>query len=300
MHDDHRQYRRFTTKSSLDKALKTLIGIAEGIAIDARINEKEVGYLADWVEAHDSVKNKHPFNELIPVIGQALEDGVLSEEERYDVLWLCEQLAEDKVYYGKITVDLQRLHGILAGIIADGVVTEEELKGLTSWLAKHEHLRDCWPYEEICSTVTAVLTDGKIDDEEQRALQQFFAEFIFIDDDNTITNPPSIEEGTIVGVCATAPEILFEGSVFCFTGASSRMLRTEMEELAAKLGGGHVRAVSKKVDYLVIGAEGNPCWAYACYGRKVEHAVRLRKEGHLIVLVHENDFHDAVADQGEN
>lgn len=54
--------------------------------------------------------------------------------------------------------------------------------------------------------------------------------------------------------------------------------------------------VSKSTDYLVIGAEGNPCWAYACYGRKVEAAVNLRKEGYRIILVHENDFHDAVAD----
>lgn len=53
---------------------------------------------------------------------------------------------------------------------------------------------------------------------------------------------------------------------------------------------------SKKVNYLVVGGEGNPCWAYACYGRKVEKAVELRRQGHPIVIVHENDFHDAVLD----
>lgn len=62
------------------------------------------------------------------------------------------------------------------------------------------------------------------------------------------------------------------------------------------LGGEVVNHVSSHVDYLVIGADGNPCWAYACYGRKVEKAVQLRKKGGRILLVHENDFHDAVAD----
>lgn len=34
----------------------------------------------------------------------------------------------------------------------------------------------------------------------------------------------------------------------------------------------------------------NPCWAYACYGRKVEQAIGLRKAGSQLLLVHEADF----------
>ena len=55
----------------------------------------------------------------------------------------------------------------------------------------------------------------------------------------------------------------------------------------------------KRVDYLVIGADGNPCWAFACYGRKVEKAVELRKSGVRIMIIHESDFHDAVLDAGK-
>jgi hypothetical protein len=62
------------------------------------------------------------------------------------------------------------------------------------------------------------------------------------------------------------------------------------------LGGEFVSSVTAKVKYLVIGAEGNPCWTYACYGRKVEKAVELRKSGVRLLIIHENDFHDAVAD----
>ena len=65
-----------------------------------------------------------------------------------------------------------------------------------------------------------------------------------------------------------------------------------------KLGGEVITSVTKQVTYLVIGADGNPCWAYACYGRKVEKAVELRKQGIRILIIHENDFHDAVADMG--
>jgi hypothetical protein len=62
------------------------------------------------------------------------------------------------------------------------------------------------------------------------------------------------------------------------------------------LGGTVAPNLTKKVSYLVIGADGNPCWSYSCYGRKVEQAVQLRKEGSKILIVHENDFHDAVQD----
>ena len=54
--------------------------------------------------------------------------------------------------------------------------------------------------------------------------------------------------------------------------------------------------VTDRSDYLVIGSGGNPCWAYSCHGRKVEKAVKMRKQGHPIIIVHESDFWDAIED----
>ena len=47
----------------------------------------------------------------------------------------------------------------------------------------------------------------------------------------------------------------------------------------------------------MVGNSGNPCWAYACYGRKIEEAVTLRKAGAKVVIVNETDFWDAVDDK---
>lgn len=88
----------------------------------------------------------------------------------------------------------------------------------------------------------------------------------------------------------------FEGRRFVFTGASSRYSRAQFCSAVERLGGHVSESVSGKTDYLVIGADGNPCWAFACYGRKVEMAVTLRKQGARLLLVHENDFHDALND----
>ena len=85
---------------------------------------------------------------------------------------------------------------------------------------------------------------------------------------------------------------------FCFTGESTKFSRQELAETVVRLGGSVVGSVSGKTDFLVVGSDGNPCWAFACYGRKIEKAMALRREGARITLVHENDFHDAVLDQG--
>ena len=296
MHPDHRPYIKFTNRSRLDKSINSLLGIVEGISIDGAINSSELSLLRLWLSENDELKDKHPFNELVPVIEMAVADGVLTHDEREDIVWLCEKLCSTE-FFDQTTADLQRLHAILGGIVADGRITEEELRGLSGWLEDHEHLRTCWPYDEVGSLITAVLVDKKIDEKEHRVLKEFFSEFLAVLDSRTIVSPSISDGTTLVGLCAVCPEIDFAESTFCFTGTSTRYTKNQLAKIVADLGGESVNSMTAKVKYLVIGANGNPCWAYACYGRKVEKAVELRKSGNRVLIVHENDFHDAVADK---
>lgn len=295
MHPDHRGYFKFTRRSRLEKSVNSLLGIIEGISVDSIVNRTEVEFLNLWLDEHRELKDQHPYNELLPVVGAAVADGVLTSEEKEDILWLCERLRSTE-FFDETTADIQRLHAILDGIAADGVITEAELRGLSEWLSGHEHLRTCWPYEEVGSLITGVLSDKKIDSNEQKLLKEFFTEFTSILDSRTIVSPKLAVDGNVVGLCAVCPEIAFPGRRFCVTGTSYKYTRSEFSKLIKQLGGEVVESVSAKLDYLIIGADGNPCWAYACYGRKVEKAVELRKSGARLLLVHENDFHDAVAD----
>lgn len=297
MHPDHRDYFKFTSKARLDKSINALVGIVEGIAIDGHINDLEIGYLKLWLAEHEELRDLHPYNELVPVVTAALADGILTEDERDDIVWLCERLRSTE-FYDRVTADLQRLHAIMGGIVADTRISVDELRALSSWMDEHEHLKTCWPFDEVGSLITGVLADKQIDEKEHAMLHAFFSEFTALLDSRTITRAPLSEGQAIVGLCAVDPEISFLDKGFCFTGASSRFSRTELEQLVAKLGGSAHSSPSKKVSYLVIGAEGNPCWAFACYGRKVEKAIELRKAGSRVVIVHELDFHDALADHG--
>ncbi len=243
-HPDHRAYLMLHSKSRLDKAINSLLGIIEGVSLDGKVTEEELRFLDLWLSEHLALRETHPFNELIPALEGACSNGVLSQDESDDIRFVCENLRSE-TFYNLVTGDMQRLHGLLAGIAADGVVTEEELRRLSEWIADHEHLKTLWPYDELASLISVVLRDGVIDNEEQKLLQAFFSEFVALLDDRTITAPVMLEGNTLVGVCAMCPEISFEGKTFCFTGASSKLTRNGFQELVERLGSFHAKAPTK-------------------------------------------------------
>jgi len=283
-------YFKYTKKSRHDKAVNTLLGILEGIAADKTINEKETFLLNRWIEDNGAFADRHPYNEFIPPIMLAMRDGVLSEEEHQDLLWLCRQFVSKK-YYDEISAGIQQLHAVVSTIAADGVVTEAEASSLMDWISEHEHLKMCYPYDEVESVLISALKDQWIDQAEQKQLLEFFSMFSFEGLDLQIEG----KVNSISGICATSPEIIFNDRRFCFTGEITKIPRTELKEQTTKRGGKVVNDVSPRVDYLVIGSNGNPCWAYSCYGRKIEKAMTLRAQGARITLVHEVDFLDAIA-----
>ena len=288
-------YFQYTTRSRLNKSINTLLGIIEGVALDGVINATELEYLDAWIAEHRDVESLHPFSELLPVIRESIADGRLDDEERKDLKWLCDKVRSTD-YYDTMTADMQRLHAVLGGIVSDGEIAAEELRGLRVWLEEHEHLKTLWPYDEISSLITGVLADGRIDNAEHDLLRAFFGEFVMSDATNVVASTADASTLGVAGICASCPEIEFAGMKFCFTGGSSRYTRDELFDTVRRLGGTVTNSVSGKLNVLVVGADGNPCWAYACYGRKIAQAMQLRKSGARILVVHENDFHDAVAD----
>ena len=94
------------------------------------------------------------------------------------------------------------------------------------------------------------------------------------------------------------PEIIFEDKLFCLTGESPRATKTDISLRIENMGGKVIDNVRKDLDYLIVLADGDSCWAFSCYGRKVEKAIKYRKDGLHIVIAHENDLWDAIADKG--
>jgi hypothetical protein len=282
---------KYISKSEHDKAINTLLHILEGIAVDYTVTAKEWELLANWVSENKIVANRHPYNQLVPPLLTAVEDRVLSEEEREDMTWLCTQLRSNE-YYSLVTQDIQHLQPVLSTIASDGTVTEAEIEQLSTWLSEREHLRKCWPYEEMDILLTTTMQNKCIDPEEQKSLLEFCSSFTPSDQD---FETPHVTAKMLFDIFAVSPVISFDDYIFCFTGESKRASREEMKLLAQDRGAKVVEIVSPELDYLVVGVNGNPCWAYCSYGRKIAQAMELRRQGSRLLIVHESDFFVALA-----
>jgi hypothetical protein len=177
-HPDHQPYRHFTQRQRVDKAVQTFHGLVRGITIDGELIAEEVAELLNWTREYSELLGRAPFNELKQKLDEILADGQINPEEQEDLLWVCRNLSPESEFYDTVTQDIQQLHGIMHGIMADGRVNLDEAKGLQEWLDEHADLKGTYPYDELDSLLTTILTDGQIDDQEHQLLSSFFEDFI--------------------------------------------------------------------------------------------------------------------------
>ena len=289
MNDNVDVYYKHMAYPMVEKAIKSLRGIIDGISIDSKINQIELKYLSDWINENAKADYNYVIKELLNRVESAIEDRILEKHEIDDIAWLSDRVLNEKEYFDSGTSDIQVLHGILAGIAGDNQVNEDEVRGLQRWIDDNYHLKKSFPFDEIESITHEVMKDGKIDNDELRNLIVIFSQF------QKILGKAAIDpsELHINGVCSMNPEITFANKLFCFTGFSIKGKRKDIAELIISKGGLYKDNVVSDTDYLVIGVDGNPCWAYSCYGRKVEMAINMRKRGRNILLINEHDFLDS-------
>lgn len=216
INEDNCSYFKFTGRPRLDKAIHTLEGLLKGIAADDVISAKELLIVRGWLAEHEEFADRHPFSEIIPLLTRVLTDDRMTNEEHSDLAWLCNRINTGSIYFDQVTSDMQRLHGLIAGIAFDGEINKEELEGLQTWLETHQDLRTCWPYDELDAIITSTLADGAITKEEHQGLMEFFSDFASHAGHRSIELPEIGESLLVKGVCAVCPDITLEGSQLRF------------------------------------------------------------------------------------
>lgn len=292
-------YRQFTKPAELHKAVNTLRGLVAGISCNDGVSPTEIQEMSHWCSLHAHLRDRHPFSELLPVIEASLQDGVIDEEEQKDILWLCNNFTDSSSYYDDVTSSIQFLNGMIHGMMADGDLDEKEIHTLRLWLDSNDYLQGTYPFDELTAMVHTILEDNVITKDEKNSLLAFMSNLIEFKDSYNLVEADFTalrEKYSVSGVCAYCPEVEIPGKLFCFTGESYRSTRAEIRDEVERLGGTFRPNVSKKTDFLVVGNAGNPCWAYSCYGRKIEEAMNLRKEGAKVQIINETDFWDAIWD----
>lgn len=292
-----RKHLRYCPPQDLNRILNHLRGFVNGLNLDGRIGEREVESLRQWVEDNEAYRLLNPFNELIPVIERALEDGVVDAQEIADIRWLIERALDRHYFHDMVMSDLYQLQGILNGILADEIIEKVEAEQLAAWLSENDHLSCSYPYDEIYSILSDCLEDGKLDPHEIEFLNAFFHEFA----DRILRDPMarfSLDKTqmSILGICAKSPSIAFSGKTFSFAGDTNKSLEFQNAVSTIEaLGGRYTDAVDHHVDYLIVSKQTNPTWTFACYGRKISQAIELRENGSKVLIIKESDFWEACS-----
>ena len=89
-----------------------------------------------------------------------------------------------------------------------------------------------------------------------------------------------------------APEVMFEGRSFCFTGVFvfSDGDRDQCEAAVRARGGMCYTHPTRDLNYLVVGSFAEPAWAHQSYGRKIEAAFELKSHGSNCKIIAEKHW----------
>ncbi|MGV0033767.1 MAG: BRCT domain-containing protein [Candidatus Azotimanducaceae bacterium WSBS_2022_MAG_OTU7] len=69
-----------------ERLIDELIGICRGVIADSAIGESEAIFIGQWIENHREVAEKWPANVVYARVTEMLRDGVLSNEEKAELL----------------------------------------------------------------------------------------------------------------------------------------------------------------------------------------------------------------------
>lgn len=276
----------FSHPARLSKAVNMLEGLVRGVTIDKLLNDAEVLALKAWISENAEFAGHAVFGEVIARIQGITETGVADEEVRADLLWFCEKFVDGDEPIDQGTAATQVLHGMMAGIAADNIITVDEVKGLMAWLDDRPHLNTAWPFGDVRTLGQRVMADNVVSQPEHDEMLALCKTVIAFGSSRVAKSGSD--------VFATEPALEFADKAYCLSGKLERGKKADAQAAIKERGGKVKSGVSKQLDYLIVGGHGHEAWAYSSYGRKVEAAVTLKTNGVELLIVQEQDFWTAI------
>ena len=181
---------------------------------------------------------------------------------------------------------INTLYGLILGIAADQSINDDEVNFLNLWLKDNEDYSQSFPLNVIKRRADAILIDGIITSEERDDLYQALTQII-----GGTYQQTGASGGLSTTFGAEEPETLIIcSSTFCLTGAFITGTRDKCEQIITQLGGIPAKSVTKKLDYLVIGALASRDWIATSHGRKIEKALFYQEQGSPVTILSEETW----------
>ncbi len=181
---------------------------------------------------------------------------------------------------------IDELIGLCKGVISDGVANEAEAEFLLAWLDSNREVAEEWPANVIYERVGRMLSDGRLNQEEEGELVALLLEI-------TGGNPGNFGAASLstrLPLTDPPPAVIIPKRRFCLTGKFLYGSRDRCREEIVQRGGVVVDGVVRELDYLVIGVIGSRDWLHSTHGTKIQKAVDYRARGLPLHIIDERHF----------
>ena len=118
-----------------EKNFMHLYGILKGIVADKVLKDEEILYLDTWLK--DQKSDDGDVIDLLDVIADVMEDGVITSEERQDLMASINTVIDCRDWSKSVLYErtpeqqaVDELLGLLSGIVVDNEIHEQELNQL--------------------------------------------------------------------------------------------------------------------------------------------------------------------------
>lgn len=276
--------RGFHYGSNKLKALQSLRGILQGVIADQKLNDIELMFLDVWLRSDAEYKKDGDFLDLLDLLEDVLEDGIISQDELSEVQGFLNDVL-DYGYQGALN-DIaltNQLLGFLQGITADDQLKDAEIVKLTEILAENPEIASQWPGNSIIKRLDTILEDGVIDDEERSDLLVMLKGIC----GQQFTDTGCAECHATDFFAADVVIDSLENKNICFTGKFFAGSRKIMESLAKANGAIVKKDVTQDLDFLVIGSMASRDWKFTSHGRKIEAAIKNQDLGYPSQIINE-------------
>ncbi len=149
-----------------DGVMSELLGILQSINYDKVINDLEITSLKKWIDIN-SDNNDPRFQEIIIKLNKIIEDNLITEKEKNNIIKITEQYYE----FGNNLIGINELVGIIEGIISDDEINDVEINKLNEWLYSNIQLFGNFFYDKIASVVKEVISVGVLNEQGKQQLK---------------------------------------------------------------------------------------------------------------------------------
>lgn len=104
----------FNAAANIDKAIEHLLGLCNGMSADQYLNDDEIHFLRNWISDNKNIVDQWPCNIIYQRITSILADGIITDEERADLLDTLNGLLGSPV-----------LNGVTSGMSTDLPITPD-------------------------------------------------------------------------------------------------------------------------------------------------------------------------------